>query len=118
MLKRIIALITALFLNGCTTTQEYIQISAEEFKEELINLSKYNDKTKNCIWVYVISDSEESQNYLYFQLNCFNLEKQNSVINVIKRVKINNKEIKLKFEKENSMATKRVSLKDIEIIKK
>jgi hypothetical protein len=50
MLKKIIALITVLFLNGCTTTQEYIQISAEEFKEKLINLSirkKFNNIKMN-----------------------------------------------------------------------
>ncbi len=91
MFKKIIALVTALFLNGCSTTQEYIQISAEEFKEELINLSKYNNNTRNCIWVYLVADSKESQNYLYFQLNCFDLNKKNSVINILKHIKINNK---------------------------
>ncbi len=115
MFKKIITFITAIFLTGCTASPEYIELSGKEFKKELISLTN-NNKSRKYFWVYKISASLKSKEYLFFQLEYFDLEKKDSVINVVKYIKVKNKEIKLSFDKESSMATREISIENVDLL--
>lgn len=108
MFKKVIALITALFLSGCSASDKYIELPAIEFKHKLHNIN--NDYES---WIVLAHLSNEDKEFYYFNKVSNNTDNNDSVINIIERIKVSKNSINVLFNDEAGFSSRRIKISNI-----